>query len=207
MILLASRTESNAQARILVNGHRYASTTPDSAYFHFTNAAVVVSGRTNVSGDPTTGVRSATMNTITVSSVATANWATFLGVGSFNNGGSAALTFFTPALAENHWFCTNTYASGTHQMLVSNLDPTKLYTIRISGRVTSGTSARTADYRVQGNGAVSSLVNVATYNNTTAGAVFTGITPDGSGTIKIWVSKPGSSDLAVVNGLDVLQEN
>ncbi|HTI94745.1 MAG TPA: hypothetical protein VL727_29340, partial [Puia sp.] len=77
-----------------------------SASFNFSAGAQVISGWTNVSGDPSTGVRSATSNGITVSSVATANWAPLAGTGAaFDNIGSAGGTFFSPsAVMLNHWF-------------------------------------------------------------------------------------------------------
>src|SRR5450631_1217437 len=76
-----------------------------TASFNFSAATQTVSGWVNIAGDPSTGVRSATSNGYTVSSVATANWVPISGVGSAYDGlGAKGGTFFPSGVMLNHWF-------------------------------------------------------------------------------------------------------
>jgi len=108
-----------------------------SASFNFSAGTQTISGWTNVPGDPSTGVRSATSNGITVSSVATANWAPLAGTGAaFDNIGSSGGTFFSPsAVMLNHWFqysAPGAYNELVPQLQVSGLTKDSVYTLRMT---------------------------------------------------------------------------
>src|ERR1700722_10020842 len=83
-----------------------ATTMAQSASFNFTAGSHSVSGWTNVSGDPSTAVRTGTASGITVSSVATANWSENPSGNNsaYDGGGVSNGTFFPAAVMINHWY-------------------------------------------------------------------------------------------------------
>src|SRR5258708_20204224 len=79
----------------VITGHLQAQTT---ASFNFSLAAHPVTGWVNVAGDPSTAIRTGVSGGITISSIATANWAPYNSVAAFDGGGMSGATFFPAAV-------------------------------------------------------------------------------------------------------------
>src|ERR1700743_2848964 len=79
------------------------------ASFNFTAGALPVSGWTNVAGDPSTGVRTATdPSGIGISSVSTANWSqTTGGICAYNGNGAYPGVYFNPGVMSATWLQYN----------------------------------------------------------------------------------------------------
>src|SRR5882757_2962135 len=118
-----------------------------TASFNFTAAAASVSGWTNVSGDPSVAVRTATdaSTGITISSVAAGNWAPISGVGSAINGaGASGGTFFPATVMVNQWFQYSSlawYNAAMPQLLISGLNKDSTYTIKMTGSSNSANNS------------------------------------------------------------------
>lgn len=193
---------------------------PDSALWHFSLTASSQGIAQNVSGDPKTGVRSATHpNGWTISSIATANWFGSGGVSAAQNisGAGTANTYFTelPNTAFiNCWFNFGNnvaiYNPSNPHLRVGNLNPAYNYEIRGSGcdgsltafdcnpmlmYVSGATSVGPSDNL---NGDVTTQAN---------GYVFSGspavVKPNGSGQIDIWIVSTTTSTAAVIAVLKV----
>ncbi|HEY4291367.1 MAG TPA: Ig-like domain-containing protein [Puia sp.] len=179
-----------------------------TAKFNFSLAAQSVgSGWVNVPGDPSTGVRSGTSNGISVSSVATANWAPLAGTGAaFDNIGSAGGTFFSPSTVTlNHWFQYSSpagYNELVPQLQVSGLIKDSVYTLAMTASSTSTRNTNPTRYTVVGR-TVFGYIDVNTHNNTALGATFNNVLPDENGMIKIYVNTLPTTQVADISGLQV----
>jgi hypothetical protein len=178
--------------------------------FNFSaTAATPVSGWVNVIGDPSTGIRTATANGITVSSVATANWSPYSGYAAGNGTGYYPGAYFPPNVMSNNWFQYNgtgrtlaLYNSLVPQLKLTGLNPDSTYILRISGSDNGSFVTNPTLYTVAGvtTYATQSL-NI--HNNITQGVTFQGIAPDVSGTIRIYVNANSSTDLGAICGIQV----
>lgn len=180
--------------------------------FSFSSASRPCSGCTNIAGNPgpSGSVRTGTgIHGTTITSVATANYIENGGTSAFDGAGSNAGVFFTNcngtsnAVMFNSWFTGSQYDHTKPQLQLGNLSTGKTYTIKITGSSTGGNAtSRITLIHIEG----ATLLSTQTYNphpvtggggggqNTTDGVTFTGVVPDGSGTIRIWFNKVNSGD-------------
>lgn len=181
--------------------------------FNFTAAAATVSGWTNVAGDPSTAVRSATSSGITVSSVAAANWKAYSGSSAFNDGGMTTGTYFPAGVMVNHWFQFNeppstvaTYNVSAPQLEISGLDAASKYTIKMTGSNRYTLNSTIVSYRVAGYASYGPQT-LNTMNNTSGGVEFNDVFADIDGKIRIYVNtvtSPSATQLANISGLQVI---
>ena len=181
--------------------------TAQIASFSFAGPSTV-SGWTNISGDPHSGAQSATANGITVSSISASNWVpNSVPSNVYNFGGATGASYFPANVMANTWLQWNgnsnnlaLYNASLPQILLSGLNPDSTYIIRMSGSdkfYTGNTQYTVAGASVSG----SQLLN--TYNNTTQGVTFTGVKPDGSGHINVYVNATSTSSFAFISGLQI----
>jgi hypothetical protein len=187
--------------------------TAQTVSFNFSASAMSVSGWVNVSGDPSTGVRSVTANGVTVSSVATANWSPYSGVSAQNGNGSYPGVYFPPQVMSNNWFQYNgsartlaEYNALTPQLQLSGLNPDSSYILRMSGSDGLGFVSTPTIYTVAGATLYGSQ-SLSVHDNLTQGVTFFGIYPNASGVISIYVNTTSSTDIASICGLQVFPGN
>ena len=166
-------------------------------------------GWTNVAGDPSVAVQSVTANGITLSSVATANWSPYSGYSAQNGSGYYPGYYFPPRVMSNNWFQYNgtgrslaLYNSLVPQIELSGLNPDSTYILRISGSDGGGFNTDPTQYTVAGKTNYGTQ-NLNVHNDSTQGVVFQGITPDSTGTIRLYVNATTSTDLAAICGIQV----
>ncbi len=175
-----------------------------NASFNFTGAPDTVAGWTNVSGDPSLAVRSVTAPSgITISSVATANWSQY-GDQSANNGlGENSSGVFPAAVLYNHWYSYDggaMYQSAAPQLIVSGLNRNSVYSLQMAGSSTNTLNANPTVYTVVG------LTNYGSYglnnqDNVYGSVVFSNVSPDSTGRIRIYVNTSPISNVADICGL------
>jgi len=183
------------------------------ASFNFSATAVSVSGWTNVYGNPagSGGPITATAGGITVSSVNATNWSPNSSSSSaYNNGGAASGTYFPAAVMADSWIQYNgtgnnlaLYNALAPQLAVSGLNPDSTYILRMSGSNVYYNNPTL--YTVAGR-TVSGSQSLNTYENTSQGVTFEGVTPDSTGTIRVFVNCPGGlsgTNFAWISGLQV----
>jgi len=178
--------------------------------FNFTKDPVSVANWINVSGDPSSGVRTATDQStgISVSSLATANWYPYSGVSAYDGGGMTSGTFMPATVMVNHWFqhgSLATYNVSKPQLELSGLNPASLYTLKMTGSNIYGFNSNPTRFVVSGS-VVSSHMDVNTYNNTANGATFSSIMPDANGKIRIYVNTTSDTELADISGIQLSQQ-
>jgi len=179
--------------------------------FNFSRAAHAVSGWTNIYGDPAAAVCSGTSGGITVSSVATTNWAPTPDThASFDGGGASGGTFFPAAVMANTWYqYSNFYAQYNAlvpQLVISGLNKDSVYTIKMTGSDTLNLASfhlNPIRYTVTG-AVIYGYVDINGESNTSDGAVFHNIAPDASGTIKVYVNTYNNSNLACLCGIQII---
>jgi len=178
-----------------------------SASFNFSAASTTpISGWVNISGDPSTGIRSGSSGSITISSVSMANWAPIPGTGSaFNGVGASPGVFFPTAVMANHWFqysILGGYNAAVPQLQIGGLDKDSVYTIKMTGSSTSSFSTNPTQYTVAGR-TVDGYIDINTHSNTTAGATFNNIAPDTNGTIRVYINTVPSTDVGDICGIQI----
>lgn len=175
-----------------------------SASFNFSLAPHAVSGWTNVSGDPSLSVISVTdPSGISVNSVATASWSQYGDQSAYDGLGENVDGFFPGAVLVNHWYnYDNKYNSAHAQLAVTGLNRGRTYMLKMAGSSTSSLSLNPAVYTIVG-ATYYSAQGVDNNNNITNGAVFTGVSPDSSGTIHIYINYGLSAQAADISGLVV----
>lgn len=177
-----------------------------SAKFNFSLGSASVSGWTNISGDPSTGVRSATSGGITVSSVGTANWVPISGVGSAYDGiGVNTTGFFPGGVLVNHWFQYSSlggYNAAVPQFQISGLTRDSFYTIKMTGSSTSAYNTNPTQYTVAGR-TVYGYIQVNTHNNTANGATFNNVLPDTNGVIRVYVNTVPGTEVGDICGIQI----
>jgi len=177
------------------------------ASFNFSAASTTVSGWHNISGDPSTGIRSGVMNSITVSSVGTGNWSAYTGVCAYDGGGGG--TYFPSAVMTNNWFNYNgtghnlaIYNSLVPQFTISGLNKDSTYILRMTGSDGYSLISNPTLYTVAG-ATVYASQSLNCHNNATQGVTFQHIAPDASGVIKLYLNTNSSSDIACICGLQI----
>src|SRR5580658_4791584 len=110
------------------------------ASFNFSDGSNVVSGWTNVAGDPSAAVLTASAGGITISSVSTANWSPTNTGSALDGYGGYPCTYFPNSVMHDSWVQYN--GSGDNlalynvlvpQLEVSGLNPDSTYTLRMTG--------------------------------------------------------------------------
>src|SRR5258708_36212618 len=118
----------------VITGHLQAQTT---ASFNFSLAAQPVTGWVNVAGDPSTAIRTGVSGGITISSIATANWAPYNSVAAFDGGGMSGATFFPAAVMADMWFQYSAYYASYNAALppleISGLRIDSVFTLQMTG--------------------------------------------------------------------------
>jgi hypothetical protein len=177
--------------------------------FNFTASPVSVSGWVNAAGDPSTGVRSVTANGITVSSVAPANWSPYSGISAQNGNGKYPGHYFPSAVMSNNWFQYNgatrtlaNYNAAMPQLQLSGLNPDSSYILRMSGSDGGSLVSSPTVYTVSGV-TVYAAQSLSVHNDTSQGVTFTGIYPNTSGIINIYINTTSGTDIASICGLQV----
>jgi uncharacterized protein YgiM (DUF1202 family)/lysophospholipase L1-like esterase len=186
--------------------------------FNLTSAAASVSGWTNVSGDPRTGVRTATDSAtgIGLRSITTywnnangTNAWNGLGASSDDGGGFA----FPASVVLNYWYNTASFfTSGQYHVQLFGLDPDMTYTLEMMGSRGTGsgaTSPRVTDYNVRGETALT-VQSLDTWLNTSETITFANVVPNSSGQIDIAVNRRANGtggNFGYLNGVIVTEDN
>lgn len=177
-----------------------------SANFNFSNPAAAVTGWTNVVGDPSLSVITATSNGITISSVATANWAQYSGASAFNGlGESTGNSVFPGGVLLNHWYQYSTageYTAGKNQLLISGLNASHSYTIYMAGSSTSALNNNPVQYTVSGI-ILYPAQQENNHNNTSNYATFN-VAPNASGNVQVFVNTLPTTDIADISGISIV---
>jgi Big-like domain-containing protein len=180
------------------------------ASFSFAGPSTV-SGWTNVPGDPHLGVQTATAGGITISSISVANWSpNSNGNCAYDNGGAGSGTYFPAAIMTSSWIQYNgtgnnlaLYNTLVPQLALSGLNPNSTYILRMSASNVYFPAATL--YTVAGRSLAGSQ-SLNTYENTSQGVTFEGVTPDSTGTIRVFVNCPSGlsgNNFAWISGLQV----
>lgn len=186
--------------------------------FNFSSAPRAASGWINVYGNPalaSTPITATDPSTgITISSVAAANWAG-LGAGhttSADGGGAAGGTFFPAAVMMNEWFQYGDYLAVYNavvpQLEIRGLNKDSVYTLKMTGsfslNVPNTYNLNPTRYTVAG-AVLYGYRDVNGNFNTADGAVFTNISPDTNGKIRVYVNTYNGSNLAGISGLQIIR--
>ncbi|HEX9511854.1 MAG TPA: Ig-like domain-containing protein [Puia sp.] len=192
----------------VITGHLQAQTT---ASFNFSLAAHPVTGWVNVAGDPSTAIRTGVSGGITISSIATANWAPYNSVAAFDGGGMSGATFFPAAVMANMWFQYSAYYASYNaalpQLEISGLSIDSVYTLQMTVSFNATTfNFNPTRYTVTG-ATVYGYSDVYGNSNVSGGAVFHNIAPDANGKIRVYVNTASisgvSSNTAGISGLQI----
>jgi hypothetical protein len=178
-----------------------------TASFNFSLSSHPVTGWVNVSGDPSTAVRTGVSGSIQVSSVATSNWAQYNAVAAFDGGGMTGASFFPAGVMVNMWFQYSTffaaYNAAVPQLLISGLSIDSVYTLQMSASFNTNTfDFNPTRYTVTGAN-VYGFSDVNVDSNLTAGAVFNNVAPDSNGNIRIYVNTVNGSNTAGISGIRI----
>jgi hypothetical protein len=182
-----------------------------TANFNFSLASQPLTGWINIAGDPSLSVLAATdpATGITISSVATANWSQFNSGSSFDGLGATNGSFFPAAVMLNHWYNYDgtlaNYQAAKPQLRLTGLNKNALYTIRMAGSSTSSLNNNPTRYTVAGS-TIYAYLDVNNHNNTLNGAVFNNISPDTTGTIRVYVNTITTTDIADISGLQITSQ-
>lgn len=173
------------------------------ARFNFNATAQSVSGWTDVSGEPHTGVRSATSGGITVSSLTTSEWNPF-SISAHNTNGEAGGTYFNSTVMQSFWvnYSFTWASSADNNMRISGLTPGQTYTLKISGSwntaVSGALDGTNTCIRVN-NGSCNEF---GANDNTANGIQVTG-TADGSGYIYLWIGSGTGGNGGFISGMEI----
>jgi hypothetical protein len=165
------------------------------ASFNFSATANVVTGWTNVAGDPYSGAQTATAGGITISSVSPANWSPNSNNNCAINGfGASSGTYFPAAVMSDSWIQYNgsandlaLYNALLPQLELTGLNADSTYILRMTG--SNAYFQGPTQYTVAGS-SVSGSQTLTTYNNTSQGITFQAVQPDNNGMIRIYVNCP-----------------
>jgi hypothetical protein len=164
-------------------------------------------GWTNVHGDPLSGVRTATANGITISSVSTANWVSNGGACAEDGVGSSPGVFFPTHILACHWYQASSsgqavYNQAYPQLELSGLNKDSFYILRMSSSSAYYSVADPTQYTVAGR-TVAPGQYQNSYQNTSTGVTFQHIYPDSNGVIKIYVNTTAGKTVAYLAGVQV----
>lgn len=165
-------------------------------------------GWTNVFGDPYTGVRSATANGITISSISTSNWVTNNSACAEDAISVSGQTYFPEHIMRCHWYQasnsnTAEYSQGYPQFRISGLNKDSFYILRMSACNAFGPYGDPTQYTVAGL-TVAPSQNMYPYNNLSTGVTFQHIYPDTSGNIYVYVNTTPGKNVAYIAGIQVI---
>lgn len=202
--------------------------TSDSVQFLFTASTTPTppAGVVRVAGNPAASVITATgglSNSITLTSVATANWAQLSGTGSaLDNGGKAGSTvpFMPDPSLRSIWFMFSSsghFADSTvvtmakPQIIIAGLNPALTYKVYIGASLDNAQFSLTCNNKFR-------IVGAATYisplmdqfgNNThptaAEGPQFTSVTPNASGQLKFYFFTEVGQEVTTVATIKVVQ--
>lgn len=179
------------------------------AAFHFTAGVGSVTGWTDLNGNAADSVITATAGGITISSVAAANWSPYAGTCAIDGYGAYPGVYFPPGVMSNFWYLYNgtsrnlaLYNALMPQLELTGLNPDSTYILRMSGSNGTAFISNPNVYTVAGTTVYASQ-NLNAGGNTTQGITFTGISPDATGMIRIYINCTSSTDLAVIGGLQI----
>jgi hypothetical protein len=180
-----------------------------TASFNFSLNTQTVSGWTNVHGDPSVAVRTATSSSgITISSMATANWAGYSSTAAYDGGGASGGSFFAAAVMANMWYQYSpfygAYNAAVPQLEIGGLNIDSVYTLQMTASFTNNVpntfNLNPMRYTVAGT-SVYGYIDVNGNFNTTDGATFHNIAPDASGKIHVYVNTLSTTNVAGISGL------
>lgn len=186
--------------------------TAQMASFNFSKASSPVSGWTNVHGDPSVSILTATAGGVTISSVSTANWSANGGVCAYDGLGSTATNgFFPAAVLVDDWLQSNggnynlaLYNSAVPQLQLSGLNKDSTYIIRMSG--SSHFNSGSTQYTVSGTTVFGTqLLNCQ--DNSAQGVTFLHVQPDVNGTINVYVNGTATDQVPLISGLQIYPGN
>ena len=179
------------------------------ASFNLSAAAAPVTGWTNLAGNSADSVLTATAGGVTISSVATGNWAPFDGTCAINGYGAYPGTYFPIGVMSNGWYQYNgasynlaLYNALMPQFELTGLNPDSTYILRMSGSNGAGLNDDPTVYTVAGTSVYASQ-NLNAGGNTSQGVTFTAISPDATGMIRIYVNCTSGTQLAAINGIQI----
>lgn len=179
-------------------------------------AQTMPSGFTNVFGDPSTGLRTSTVNGITLSSTSTSNWYQTSGASASDASGttgSTMLDFPDNVLLHGWWTFSSVNRladSAVQTMAKPNFTITGLtvghsYTIKMVACIASSFTGLSSNnkYRIVGASTyISALYN--SKGNTSNEVVFSGVQPDGTGTIKIYTFTESGQNMNLTSGIIII---
>jgi len=182
------------------------------ASFSFSNNPSSVTYWTNVHGDPSILVRTATAGGVTISSISTANWSANGGVCTVDgNGNTTAGGFFPPGVMSNHWNQNNgpsynlaLYNSAVPQLQLSGLNKDSTYIIRMSG--SSRYNPGSTQYTVSGTTVFGTQL-LDCWDNYLQGVTFLHVQPDVNGIINVYVNGNASDAYPMISGLQIYPGN
>lgn len=186
-----------------------------------TNTSVNVSGWTHLVGDPSKSLKTATAgnaNSISISTVNTAvqNWTGFGGASTGLATGNLTATqpsYATGVMSECYFNSNGTYNASFPQFITSGWNPAKTYTVKMSGTLNCSFSLSTnGEYRVFGASLQTMQTMITLCNTVTGGSnpntvlTWTGVTPDGSGNIKIYFNPVSGQQVAALSWFIIKEE-
>ncbi|MBS1663441.1 MAG: hypothetical protein JST68_20530 [Bacteroidetes bacterium] len=165
-------------------------------------------GWTNVFGDPFTGVRTATANGITISSISTSNWVTNNGACAEDAVGATGGTFFPDHILRCHWYQASSsggaaYNASVPQFRISGLNKDSFYILRMSSSYAFGAFGDPTQYTVAGLTTAPSQFQYSN-NNTATGVTFQHIYPDANGRINVYVNTTTGKNVAYISGIQII---
>ncbi len=194
---------------VLINGYGISELRAQTvASFNFSMTPRPVTGWTNVVGDPNTGIRTATSNGISISSVATTNWSVVDGLYKGDGLGVQNGTYFPADVMNSFWAqynrSTSLYNAGSPQLQISGLNKDSVYYLRMTASFQySAWDCDPVQYTVAGSTiAPSQYLNA--FNNTSMGVTFQHVAPDANGVIRVYVNATGESDMANISGIQII---
>lgn len=186
--------------------------TAQLASFNFSKSSNAVSGWTNVHGDPSVSILTATAGGVTISSVSTANWSAWGGACAYDGYGSTAVNGFFPArVLLDDWLQSNgsnsnlaLYNSAVPQLQLSGLNKDSTYIIRMSA--SSHYNSGYTQYTVSGITVFGTqLLNCQ--DNSAQGVTFLHVQPDVNGIINVYVNGSATDPVPLISGLQIYQGN
>jgi hypothetical protein len=177
------------------------------AAFNFSLNAQVETGWTNVAGDPSVAVRSATAGGITVSSISRSNWQSDSYGAAVDDVGTAGV-YFTPWVMRNDWYQYNgsslnlaLYNALIPQLSLSGLNKDSTYILRMTGSDVYYSPLIT-QYTVSGKVTYNSQ-SLNCYYNDSSGVTFMHVAPDSNGTIRIYVNPNNISYYGMISAIQI----
>jgi hypothetical protein len=198
----------------------------DTARFMFSlTSKTAPSGFVNVFGDPSTGIRTGSngTSTISISSVATANWSTVSGASAGDGIGKtgSTVTGFPDNVLQNGWYTysgSSNIADSTSQTLSkanflisgSSISNSNTYHIEFTACLDGSRFALTCNNYYYALGTPTTAYRTTTTlnanNNTTTKITLSGVQPNASGQIKIYLFTVSGQELGILSGISIWKE-